>query len=190
MTLFAKLKARATTRLRVFAAETDAMLSVEAALMAPLLAFFLSVLYTTFDIFRFDATNSKAAYTIGDLMSRETEAVNQPFINGMKGIFDYMTLSNPSSTWLRVSVVRYDGDDEEFKLVWSHGSTGVISLTQETLSVVEPQIPEMAEEDTVIVVETYMPYVMSLPVGMKNFAYKNVVITRPRFSAQLVWKNT
>lgn len=181
------LFSRTGARLRGFGRDTDAMLSVEAAIMVPLLVFFLATLYTIFDIFRYDATNSKAAYTIGDLLSRETEPVDQAFIDGMKDIFDYMTLANPSSTWLRVSVVRYDGDDEEFKLVWSEGSTGVVSLTPETMDVVEHHIPEMAEEDTVIVVETFMPYVMPMPVGMRDFSYRNVVVTRPRFASQLLW---
>lgn len=174
-------------RLRGFARDTRGMLSVEAAIAAPLLVFFLSLLYVTFDIFRIDATNSKAAYTIGDLLSRETDEVDQAFIDGMKGIFDYITLANSDDTWIRVSVVRYDGDDEEFKLVWSQGNTGIASLTQSTLGVIEGAIPDMAEEDTVIVVETYMPYVIPLHIGLDDFAYKNVVITRPRFSAQLLW---
>ncbi|MCR8723679.1 TadE/TadG family type IV pilus assembly protein [Frigidibacter sp. ROC022] len=177
-------------RLRSFADDTRGMLSVEAAIAAPLLVFFLSLMYVTFDIFRIDATNSKAAYTIGDLLSRETEEIDQDFIDGMKGIFDYITLANADDTWIRVSVVRYDGDDEEFKLVWSQGNTGVESLTQDTLDVVEGSIPDMAEEDTVIVVETYMPYEMPLRVGLADFAYKNVVITRPRFSGQLLWTSS
>lgn len=178
-----------SSRLRRFHRDDRGMVSVEAAIMAPLLVFFLSVLYTTFDVFRWDATNSKAAYTLGDLLSRETDPVNQNFIDGMKEIFDYITLADPADTWIRVTVVRYDGDDEENKLVWSHGSSGVVSLKQSTMSVIEAAIPQMSEEDTVIVVETYMPYHVTLPVGWNDFEYSNIVVTRPRFASQLIWTN-
>ncbi len=46
----------------------------------------------------------------------------------------------------------------------------------------------MTEEDTVIVVETYMTYPMTMKVGIADFAYKNMVVTRPRFSSQLCWQ--
>ncbi len=116
---------------RRFAGDAEGSLSLEAAIMVPTLVFAMSLMYTAFDAFRFDATNSKAAYTVGDLLSRETDPVDQSFINGMKSIFDYITLSKASDTWLRVTVVRYDGDDEEMKVVWSHATAGIPSLTQE-----------------------------------------------------------
>jgi hypothetical protein len=174
-------------RIRQFLGDTGASMSIEAAIMAPTLIFALFLMFTIFDIFRYDATNSKAAFTIGDLLSRETDPVDQEFVDGMKDIFDYMT-NTDAATWLRVSVVRYDGDDEELKLVWSHGNTGTPALTDETFSTITDSIPDMAEEDTVIVVETYMPYQMPFRVGLRGFAFKNTVITRPRFSSQLVWQ--
>src|SRR5690606_41586383 len=127
------------------------------------------------------ATNSKAAYTIGDLLSRETDPVDQEFIDGMKEVYDYITLSDPSKTWVRVSVVRYDGDDDELKLLWSEVAGNTTPITDDTFPNIEARIPDMAEEDTVIVVETNMPYVMAMDLGWKGFTYYNIVITRPRF---------
>jgi hypothetical protein len=175
---------RIRTQLNRFARDTRASLSIEAAIMVPTLVFTLMFMFTVFDIFRFDATNSKAAYTIGDLLSRETEGVDQAYIDGMKDIFDYIVLSD-EDTWIRVSVVRYDGDDDELKLVWSKGNTGTTALTDETADTIFPAIPQMSEEDIVIVVETFMPYVMPFRVGIGDFSFKNTVITRPRFSSQL-----
>jgi hypothetical protein len=177
---------------RRFGRDTSGSLSVEAAIMAPGLIGALFLMFTIFDIFRLDATNSKAAYTIGDLLSRETDPVDQEFIDGMKEIFDYIVLKN-EATWLRVSVVRFDGDDDEMKLVWSHSSgDGVSPLTDTTFSTIEAEIPSMAEEDTVIVVETFMPYQVRVPFlkVIDSFAFKNTIITRPRFSSQLVWLAT
>jgi len=171
-----------------FARDERGLLSVEAAIMAPLLVFFLMMMYTTFDVFRLNATNSKAAYTIGDLLSRETEPVDQGFIDGMKDIFDYITLGAPASSWIRVSVVRYDGDDDEFKLLWSQVGGTATALTDETFPIIEGHIPNMAEEDTVVVVETYMPYTISLKIGWTGFNLAHTVITRPRFASQLCWE--
>lgn len=169
-----------------FARDTRASLSIEAAIMVPTLFFTLMFMFTVFDIFRFDATNSKAAYTIGDLLSRETEGVDQAYIDGMKDIFDYIVLSD-QGTWIRVSVVRYDGDDDELKLIWSHGNSGVASLTEATAGSIYQAIPQMSEEDVVIVVETFMPYQMPFAVGIQDFSFRNTVITRPRFSSQLAF---
>ena len=78
-------------------------------------------------------------------------------------------------------------DDDEMKLLWSHGNGSVVPLTQATMSVITPNIPDMTEEDTVVVVETFMPHEMPFKVGIKDFAFKNVVVTRPRFASQLLW---
>lgn len=177
-------------RIGAFAADTSGLLSVEAAIMVPTLVFMLSLLYTTFDIFRYDATNARAAYTVADLLSRETDPVNQGFIDGMKNVYDYITLSDGSETWVRVTVVRYDDDDEELKLLWSHVAGTEAALTTETLATVAADVPDMADEDTVIVVETFTPYHMPFNVGIADFAYRNVIVTRPRFAAQLLWTNS
>lgn len=176
-------------RIHRFLHETRASLSVEAVIIAPALIMTLFFMFTVFDIFRIDTTNSKAAYTIGDLLSRQTEEpVNQSYIDGMKDIFDYIVMEH-TGTWLRVSVVRYDGDDDALRLVWSHGNTGTPPLTDETFVNIEGAIPEMSEEDIVIVVETYMPYHVNVPFisALSDFAYYNVVVTRPRFASQLCW---
>jgi hypothetical protein len=174
--------------LRRFRRDSQGSLSVEAVLMAPMLIMSLFFIFTIFDIFRLDTTNAKAAYTIGDLLSRQTDPVDQNFVDGMRDIYNYIVRDNNTS--VRVSVVRFDGDDAEFKLVWSHGSS-IDPLTDAEFQVLKNSIPAMTEEDIVIVVETNMPYSVQIPFfnGLNTLNFHNVVVTRPRFASQLCWQS-
>lgn len=169
--------------LRGFAEDTRGQLSIEAAMMIPLITFIYVTTFTYFGTFRADATNVKAAYAVGDMLSRETNPVDASYIEGMNTVFKYMTLSS-KPTWIRVSNVGYDGAEKKFFLNWSHASGGHQGAEIEEL---QEAIPAMAAGDTVIVVETFMPYVPMYNVGLKPFTYRNVVVTRPRFAPQLLW---
>jgi hypothetical protein len=167
-----------------FGRDTGGSLSVEACMMVPLICWIYFSVFTYFETFRADSTNIKAAYAIGDILSRETAGVDQTYVDGLNKAFGYMTVAR-KPTWLRVSSVSYDGTDNTFVLNWSAASgthTGLV-----TLDAIQASIPAMTPGDTVIVVETYMPYQPEFNIGLKPFTYRNVVVTRPRFAPQLLW---
>ena len=169
------------TRLSRFRRDDGGQLSIEAAIMIPLIVWVYVATFTYFEAFRADSTNVKAAYAVGDLLSRETNPVDAAYIDGMNGIFSYMTNSK-EPTWIRVSNVGWDSDADDFKLNWSY-ATG--SHDPVILEDIKAQIPMMSPGDTVIVVETYMPYTPDFNVGIKPFTFRNLVVTRPRFAPQL-----
>jgi len=166
-----------------FAADTRGQLSIEAAMMVPLIVWIYVTTFTYFETFRAEATNVKAAYTIGDMLSRETQAVDGPYIDGLNTVFAYMTLAR-QETWIRVSNVGYDGDTESFVLNWTYATDN--HAVADLADLVE-DIPAMTPGDTVIVVETFMPYKPEFNIGLKPFNFRNVVVTRPRFAPQLLW---
>jgi hypothetical protein len=171
-------------RLARFQRDTRGQLSIEAAMMVPLICWIYFSTFTYFETFRADATNIKAAYAVGDMLSRETEPVDQGYVNGLNKLFSYMTMSR-KPTWIRVTSVGYSEADEAFVLNWSSASDGHNGLAE--LTPIAASIPEMSAGDTVIVVETYMPYTPEFNIGLRPFTYRNVVVTRPRFAPQLLW---
>lgn len=172
---------------RRFLGREDGVVSVEAVLILPVLFWAYIGLFVMFDAFQAKSVNIKAAATIGDLLSRETNPVNAEYITGLNGVLDILVHSN-HPTVMRVSVVRYDLDDDEFTLVWSHATGLKLALTDATLSEIEPSIPAVQDAGSVIVVETWMAYEPFLNIGVKPMFFENVVVTSPRFAPQLKWQ--
>lgn len=170
-----------------FLRDKDGGLSVEAAMILPVLLWAYLGLFVFIDAFQSKSINIKAAATIGDLLSREQEEVNADYMEGLNDVLGFLTHSN-HDTIMRVSVVRYDAVDDEHILVWSYGTAGKPHLTQGSLGEIEPDIPVMQDAGTVIVVETWMAYEPFLNVGLEPMYYENVVVTSPRFAPQLKWE--
>ncbi|MCR8723676.1 TadE/TadG family type IV pilus assembly protein [Frigidibacter sp. ROC022] len=170
-------------RLARFGRDGRGSLSIEAALMIPLITWIMVTTFTYFDTFRADSTNVKAAYTVGDMLSRETEPVDATYIEGLNTMFSYMVFAQ-EGTWIRVSNVGFDSSENKMVLNWTY-ATG--SHTAATMAELEPQIPMMSDGDTVIVVETFMPFTPAFNIGLDRMTFRNVVVTRPRFAPQLLW---
>jgi len=168
-----------------FGRDDSGQLSIEAAIMVPLLFWIYVATFTWFNSFRADATNVKAAYAVGDMLSRETQPVDADYIEGLNRVFSYMVLAE-QPTWIRVSNVRYDAASQKLVLVWSQATGGHEKATIEML---RDRIPDMTPGDTVIVVETNMPYTPKFNVGLKPMIFHNVVVTRPRFAPQLCFQS-
>ena len=162
--------------------------SIEAVLMFPLLAWAYIAMFVFFEGLREQNINLKAAYTVGDLLSRETDLVNMDYLNGMNDVFGWLTRSNnPVST--RVSVVRYEEDSDSHKLVWSRGVAGRPDLDQQAVEqYLTPQIPIMADSDSVIVVETWATYEPIMDIGLTTTDIYNLTVTAPRFTEQLLFE--
>lgn len=173
-------------RMKRFARRDDGIVSIEAVLILPLLLWAYLGLFVLVDAFQAKSVNIKAAATIGDLLSRETNPINANYINGLNGVLDFLVNSN-HPTEMRVSVVRYDALADRHILVWSHGTGNKLALTEATLTQIEPHIPAIHDAGTVIVVETWMAYEPFLDIAVKPMFFENVVVTSPRFAPQLKW---
>jgi hypothetical protein len=176
-----------------FAKDTSGSLSIEAAMMAPLLCFAMFSTYTYFDIYRYDATLAKASYTAGDLISRETDPIDQDYLDGLYSVFEYIA-NPPNETWMRVTSVVCDLDDSvsppvcDYVLQWSHVVGEIDPLDATTLEEIKDKIPNMFDQDTIIMLETNMDYSTPFNVGIAAFDYRNVVATRPRFTTPVCWE--
>lgn len=175
---------RALARAKRNFREESGTFSVEAVLMFPLLIWAFVAMFVFFEGLRESNINLKATYTVSDLLSRETELIDQDYLDGMNTIYSWLSRSS-NEVNLRVTVVRYNEADDNHIKVWSRG-VGKPDLTQEEIDTqITPQVPIMADADSAIVVETWTTYTPVMEIGLTETDIYNLVVTSPRFSEQL-----
>lgn len=178
------------TRLTAYRRDTDASVSIEFAFYAPFLLFIFASIYTYFDAFKQESANLKAAYTISDLISRETNAINNDYIDSMHNLTKLLIRSD-SSVSLRISVIRWDEDDNRYYVDWSvNRGTALTSWTDATIFNVEDDLPTMPDQERVILVETQNDVDAAFKIGLPDMEIYNFVFTRPRFAPQIVFEGS
>ncbi|MCF6431825.1 pilus assembly protein [Leisingera sp. MMG026] len=189
--LIPKFSGQALPRnLRIFRCRTEGSVSVEFALYTPLLLALFASIYTFFDAFRRDSVNLKAAYTISDLISRETTAINDDYIDSMYEMAQLL-IRQDSQLGLRVSVVRWDDDDAKYYVDWSEvRGTSDITWTDTTINTVAGKLPDMPDQERVILVETFNEMEPAFNVGLPTLNLDNFIFTRPRFAPLVVFEGS
>ena len=79
---------RLQTCLRDFARDIRGSLTVEAVVMFPMLFWAMLSMLVFFDAYRQNSLNVKAAFTIGDMISREVDPINAAYLDGAVLLFD------------------------------------------------------------------------------------------------------
>lgn len=175
-----------TAPFRRFAGDERGSLSIEAVLMLPLLAWCFLGTFVFFDAYRMKSVNTKAAYTIGDTVSRETAYVTPEYVDGMYDLQNFL-LNTDENVSLRVSAIGFDEDSGNFFVRWSASRGGVGDLTDAYLNDNATAIPDMDPTETAIVVETWVDYEPAYSVGISDFTFRDLTVTRPRFAGQICW---
>lgn len=173
---------------RQFAKDGSGSVAVEAVLILPFLLWAFLASFVYYDAFRQSSINLKAAYTIGDMLSRETAAVNDAYVNSLQSLFAFLA-KDGSDPAVRVSVARWDEDDDRYELDWSEGRADRPPLSEENINAMRDRLPNLPDNERVILVETWSTYKPEFNVGLKEDLLYNLVFTSPRFAPQLVWEN-
>lgn len=175
-------------RIGTFAGGNRGSVTVEAAIMLPLLVWAYCALYTFFDAYRQTSISHKAAYTISDMISRETDPIDDAFLDGSYQMLNFLTRS-PDARRLRVSVIRYDSDMDVHEVEWSHTRGTVAALDNDALTDWDTKLPVMVDEERLILVETWMDYDAPFSiVNLNGQTIETFIFTRPRFVlGQVCW---
>lgn len=162
--------------------------SLEAIIFLPLILSVLAATFSFHDAFRYKALNTKAAYTISDALSRETDPIDGAYLDGMVEVLEFLTRSEGPYS-VRVTMVRYDADDDAYEVAWSKTRGAFDAMTGAEISDFRNQLPNLLHNERVIVVETATDYEppFSIPVLHSDELFYNFAFTRPRFAPQLVW---
>jgi Flp pilus assembly protein TadG len=153
-------------------------MTVEFVIVVPLLMLWFVGSFVWFQAFRNYSQAEKASFAIADIVSRQTEVDNE-FIDGLQPLFQRLQPRAGSGNWLRVSSISWDEDDG-YAVEWSRNADGGDDLV--TGDIPTSILPEMADGDTVILAETYVPYQPMVDwVGIPPLTWSNQVVIRPRY---------
>lgn len=177
--------ARLRSALRRFRRDCRGTVTTEAVIVLPMILFVLIMTVVFSDMFRARATSQKAAYTIADTLSRQTDPVPGAYIDGLNELYAYLSRAR-QLTGLRVSSVAWDPADEEYMVIWSHPAGGGPALSQADLvSLHKARLPTMPAGETIILVEANMNYTPMLTGYFPPLDLNTAIVTRPRFTPQL-----
>lgn len=170
--------------LRRFRQEETAAVALEAVIITPVLAWAFIGSFVVFDAFRTYNTSIKATYAIADVLSRQSATIYPRDIEGYTDIFEHM-VRNDGNARLRATQISYDADTDTFRVDWSHATNGEARLFTANLIDYEGLLPTMADAETILLVETFIPYTPAFEIGMTLTTFENATFTRPRFAGQV-----
>ncbi|PYC46793.1 hypothetical protein DI396_13880 [Litorivita pollutaquae] len=176
-----------SAQLRRFKNETRASVAVETAMILPILFWAFMASYGFFDAYRQRSVAEKAAFTIADMLSRETLNINNIYLNNTHELLGFLTRTN--NPQLRVSVVRWDESDDTYKVIWSEGRGGRGGLAEGPIADWDDRLPNMPDTDRLIVVETGVHFKPVFKIGIDEHDMESFVFSRPRFAPQLKWES-
>ena len=172
-----------------FKSDERGSIAVEAVVILPALFWTYLALFSTFHSYRTYAVNQKAAYTIGDMISRQTEPLDAEFLDGTWQLFMFLTNSLSEDTSLRVTIVRYDDIAKKYYRDWSQARGYMPAADTPEATEWEPLMPVLAHGDRIIVVETYLQYDPPFDTGLEQSEVRNFVFTKPRYAPQVLWRD-
>lgn len=168
-----------------FARAEEGSISVEAMLIFPILLWCYLGTFVFFDAYRSQSTNLKAAYTIGDTLSREPEDITPAYLDSLSELHRFLVNEDQDMARLRVTVYRYRASDRTYRVSWSRTRGGGLQMTDAVLASLRSNLPVMPDNEMAILVETWVGYSPTYSVGLEDFIFTDLVVTRHRFSSQL-----
>jgi len=164
---------------------------VEAVITLPLLIWGIGATYEFFEVHRYSSARDKASYTIADIISREMLPITPTYLTNAKSVFDTITNDNGQNA-LRVSIIKYDADEDEYSIKWSEvrGTSKLVALTTADVRTAHARLPMMRDGEELIVVDSLSHYPPMFDVWFgDNMQVATHVITSPRFAPQINWEN-
>lgn len=177
-------------RLRDFRNDERGSFMVESVIALPLLFWTVAATFEFFEVHRYKSVREKATYTIADMLSREQDAVNDTYMDNAKALFD-LIVNDDGINQLRVSIIRYDEDDDEYEVFWSkvRGTGPMDELEDADVADDHDRLPMMADGEDVIVVETVSVYDSLFDLVLSDpFNIETRVFTSIRFAPQICFE--
>lgn len=173
--------------MRRFLTDTRGNITIETVIWMPFILIVLGAIFSLHDAFREKSLNIKAAHTIADALSRETDPLNAAYLDGLTDLLDFLTRSGDPVS-LRVTLVHYDDTDQAYRPDWSKARGLFEARDAQSFADLDDRLPDLLPGERIILVETRIDYKPPLsPQAIKTRAFDSFVFARPRFAPQLVW---
>lgn len=171
-----------------FAREATGAAHIEAMIMIPLMFGVMMSSMSMLDLLRQHGAHQKAAFTIGDMISRETLPLDQDYLVGTHHLLNTLTRT-PQDSSVSVTIVRYDAGNNTVRLDWSKSTGAYTAATNQIVSGWNDRLPVMIHNERMIVVETAARWDSPLDIGIGAQVIDNFVFTRPRYAPQVLWND-
>ena len=179
MTQFSSLR---TTSRRLLRDIRGMTITLEFMLFLPVLVFTMAGGYYIFDAYRERMLVQKAAFTLADLMSRETEALGDTYFDNMFALQGHITRRSVPIAF-RASMLRWDEEDEVFSVTDTEvRGVGLEELTNEDVIGYEENLPPLSNGESLLVVTIIHGYSMVNILDDRLIQMTDTVFTRPRFA--------
>lgn len=170
-----------------FVRREDGSIAIEAVIIMPMIFWTFLSMFSIFDSFRVYSINQKAAFTIGDAISRETLPIDDDYLNGTLNLFEYLS-KGQGNTAIRVSSLRYNATENRFHRDWSQTRGWVSPLSNNDVRNWTDRLPLMVNNERLILVETWNRYEPPFKTCLELREIKNFVFTRPRYAPRVCWE--
>lgn len=180
---------RLFANMRSFRDDERGSIAVETVLIIPVLFWAYLSMFAIFDAYRQHSINQKAAYTIGDIISRETTPLDNAYLDGTREILAYLTSNHDSNVAIRITSVKYDADNKVYKRDWSRAKGWQPALSNTDVKDLDHLLPIMPHNERVMVVETFVKYDPPFATGLQEREIENFVFTRPRYAPRVLWSD-
>ena len=175
---------------RDFLRNEEGTIALETMVILPVLFWTYLAMFSIFDAFHMYSLNQKAAYTIGDAVSREMVPLDDEYLDGIKDMFEYLSYGGGPTT-LRITSVQYDADKDEFRRDWSRtrGLAAVPLMTEDGKNWTD-RLPMIRDNEYITIVETWKSYQPPFNTGLEQREIRNFIFTRPRYTPCILFGDT
>ncbi len=170
-----------------FARDERGSIAVEAVLILPMMFWVYLAIFSSFHAYRTYTVNQKAAYTIGDMVSRETNPIDDDYLAGTRSLLTYLTAAPLADVSVRLTSVRYDAAADQYEREWSQAEGFMDAATAGDVRSWAAELPTLPDGERVMVVETRHKYEPPFDVGFNERDVDNFVFTRPRYAPCVLW---
>ncbi|UZD91739.1 TadE/TadG family type IV pilus assembly protein [Cognatishimia activa] len=168
----------ALSRLKAFKDNVSGSVSVEAIVTLPILLWVVAAMAVYLDVFRTKSAMDKAAFTISDALSRETNAISPDYLQNSRTLFEELAGLETDSASLRVSVISRSSAASDFEVEWSEVvGDAFVAWSDASIDAVEEVMPTVGSNETLILVETHYQYDPLYDIGPLLSGRNNESIT-------------
>jgi len=165
-----------------FIKDEDASITMEFVIVTPVMVLWWIGSMVFFDAFEARSGAARSAYTIADIISRQTDTTNA-YIDSLLVLQNRMRPREPVGT-VRVTELYRDiaGD---LSVVWSYATSGPADALL-LVDVPLGTLPLVNNESYIMLIDTTIPYIpLSDIIGIPAQTWVNRIYINPRFTDQI-----
>jgi hypothetical protein len=106
-------------------------------------------------------------------------------LDGMQGLMNYV-LDRDQEAAMRITSVQWVEAQNRYYVLWSHSpERRMLPWTNRSVSQIAGRIPDMANGQSVIIVEVEVGYRPAFDAGLSDQTFRQFIVTRPRFMTRV-----